>query len=120
MSENLEMLVTELRNAIHTGLPGEAAQFLMVPGNRPDPDPFKPSDYRSSAVCIVLCEDEHGHIFIPLILRKEYEGYHSGQISLPGGKFDAEDGELMNTAIRECREEIGLQEITIIGELSPL
>jgi 8-oxo-dGTP pyrophosphatase MutT (NUDIX family) len=32
----------------------------------------------------------------------------SGQVALPGGRFEPEDGELVNTAIRETSEETGV------------
>jgi 8-oxo-dGTP pyrophosphatase MutT (NUDIX family) len=120
MGAALGALVTKLGTEIQKGLPGESAQFLMVPGNRPFPDPYKQSDYRSSAVCIVLCEDPGGNIFIPLILRRTYDGHHSGQVGFPGGKFDESDGDLERTALRECEEEIGLKDLKVIGKLSPL
>ena len=44
---------------------------------------------------------------------------HGGQISFPGGKYDTMDESLINTALRETREEIGasLGNIEIFGSL---
>lgn len=73
---------------------------------------------RPGGVMILLYEDD-SHIKFPLIKRAEYLGAHSGQISLPGGKAEAdEDG--VATALRECYEEIGIQQdqINVIGRLS--
>lgn len=44
---------------------------------------------------------------------------HSGQISLPGGRYDAEDGSLLRTALRETEEELGVDPaaLTIWGRL---
>ncbi len=44
---------------------------------------------------------------------------HSGQIAFPGGKQDADDEDEVNTALREAREEIGLQAefVQILGTL---
>ena len=46
---------------------------------------------------------------------------HSGQISLPGGRYDAEDGSLLRTALRETEEELGVNpaDLTIWGRLEP-
>jgi len=44
---------------------------------------------------------------------------HKGQISFPGGAYQDGDGTLVNTALRECAEEIGLmaEQVEILGEL---
>lgn len=66
---------------------------------------------RPGSVLILLYE-ENGVIKFPLIKRAEYSGAHSGQISLPGGK--AEPGEdAVQTALRECEEEIGVPQHTV-------
>ena len=46
----------------------------------------------------------------------------SGHISLPGGGYQAEDGDLLVTAIRETREELGidLHGTRVLGSLPPL
>jgi 8-oxo-dGTP pyrophosphatase MutT (NUDIX family) len=56
-----------------------------------------------------------------LIQRPTYDGVHSGQVALPGGK--QEEGEsLQTTALRETHEEIGIasQQVKIIGELTQI
>ena len=47
---------------------------------------------------------------------------HSGQISFPGGKYEAGDGILMNTALREAHEEVGIapKEVNMLGALTEL
>lgn len=57
---------------------------------------------------------------IILTRRAEHLSTHQGQVAFPGGKFDQEDGTLLNTALRECHEEIGLapHQIEVIGPLS--
>jgi 8-oxo-dGTP pyrophosphatase MutT (NUDIX family) len=46
---------------------------------------------------------------------------HSGQISLPGGRYDLEDGSLLRTALRETQEELGVDPagLTLWGRLEP-
>lgn len=103
-------------------LPGQDAQYLMAPLNREriEPEILKVSHYKPSAVMILLCEDEHDQLFIPLTQRMTYNGAHSGQVSLPGGKYDPLDGDLMTTATRECYEEIGVKDLEVLGKLTEL
>jgi 8-oxo-dGTP pyrophosphatase MutT (NUDIX family) len=79
-------------------------------------------EFKRSAVIIVLCKDENDALFIPLIERFTYNGLHSGQISLPGGKFEEGDETHRNTALRECYEEIGVESahIELLGDLTEL
>ena len=47
---------------------------------------------------------------------------HAGEISFPGGKLDVNDSNLLETALRETREEIGLviSKDQVIGQLDPV
>ena len=76
--------------------------------------------YREAAVLILFYKREASLCF-PLTLRSEGTRNHRGQISLPGGA--REPGEsLRETALRETREEIGVDPslVELLGALSPL
>lgn len=106
-----------------TPLPGEEAQWRMAHISREKvrQEDFNNRNARQSAVMVLFCTDEAGKHFIPLTQRFEYAGAHSNQISLPGGKFEINDETLSHTAIRECREEIGVKhDIELVAPLSPL
>ena len=47
---------------------------------------------------------------------------HAGEISFPGGKLDVNDSNLLETALRETNEEIGLviSKDQVIGQLDPV
>lgn len=104
-------------------LPGESAHQKMSPLNRPMTSEALKSitDYRESAVAIVLFESED-RIECILTQRPEYAGTHSGQVSFPGGKKEIDDEHLEATARRECWEEIGVQLTPddFLGALSPV
>jgi 8-oxo-dGTP pyrophosphatase MutT (NUDIX family) len=73
---------------------------------------------RNAAVAAVILPGEE----LLLIKRTPDNSHHSGQISFPGGKADATDASLLETALREYREETGADssELKLAGLLSPL
>lgn len=103
-------LLEKLKTAFSGDLPGEAAHQRMAPLNRPISSQAlkNVNDYKLSAVAIVFYPSVET-IECVLIQRPFYEGAHSGQISFPGGKCDEQDPSTIDTAIRECYEEVGLQ-----------
>lgn len=114
--------LTRLKEQLQLPLPGFDAQWEMAHTKRDKvkPEDLQPSDFRRSAVMVLLIDRVDGYV-IPLTERHTYNGAHSGQVSFPGGKFEESDGTLLNTALRECQEEIGLSEnIEILGELSSI
>lgn len=44
-----------------------------------------------------------------LTKRADHLNSHSGEVSLPGGKWELQDDSLMRTALRETHEEIGME-----------
>ena len=60
-----------------------------------------------SAVVIPVHRSSDGELHIVMILRNP-GGVHGGQIAFPGGKRDPEDETMLDTALRELREELGL------------
>ncbi|MFP3631964.1 CoA pyrophosphatase, partial [Burkholderia sp. SIMBA_045] len=73
---------------------------------------------RPAAVLIPIIERPHGLSLI-LTRRSSKLRKHAGQISFPGGRFDETDSDLLDTALRETEEEIGLprSQVEVIGRL---
>lgn len=105
-------------------LRGEDAHGLYSPPYRPiiSYEDILTKNPKFAAVNILLYL-KNNEWYFPLMLRTENEhDRHSGQISLPGGKREETDENFAQTAIRETREEIGIDEhyIRIIREISPI
>lgn len=62
---------------------------------------------RHAAVLIALTDNELAPSVI-LTRRADHLNNHSGEVALPGGKWEQEDESLLVTALRESQEEIGL------------
>jgi 8-oxo-dGTP pyrophosphatase MutT (NUDIX family) len=81
-------------------------------------------DARPAAVALVLLEGPRG-LEILLIRRAERaDDPWSGQIALPGGRYDAGDPDLEATAVRETREETGVdlsgaERLGVLDDLYP-
>lgn len=108
---------------IQMPLPGKKAHLAMAP-QPVDLRRFE-SEYRDNprlSGVLLLLYPVGGEIFFPLIKRPEYLGAHSGQIALPGGKMELSDESIIQTALREAEEEIGVarNSVQIIGQLSEL
>ena len=104
-------------------LPGRQAQIKMSSLARIQElvNLSNSADAVQSSVLILLYPDD-GKIWLVLMLRPQYQGVHSGQISLPGGKYEDSDDSLIFTALREAKEEIGIDPVIvqIIGQLTEM
>ncbi|MFQ5782186.1 MAG: NUDIX hydrolase [Nitrosopumilus sp.] len=84
-----------------------------------NPDLKTDENYRLASVLVIIYGKE------PIVVMTEkpkHMKFHAGEISFPGGKLDNDDSDLLQTALRETSEEIGLN-ITknqIIGQLEPV
>ena len=62
---------------------------------------------RPAAVLVPVVD--HPQPTVLLTQRSAHLADHAGQIAFPGGKIDATDASPLDTALREAREEVGLQ-----------
>lgn len=114
---------SKLRLALSLELPGIESHLKLAPIERVEDLRKQKSslDAKSSAILITLFKEE-GKTKLIFILRSVYDGVHSGQISFPGGKKDSSDTDLVETALRETKEEVGItiERDDILGKLSNL
>src|SRR4051812_43354840 len=108
------------RRMLHAVSPlSEALVARITPG---DPRPGPEQDLRRAAVAVLLHDEPTGPRVL-LMKRAERESDPwSGHISLPGGRHEPFDSDLLDTAIRETREELGLDLTTTryVGQLESL
>lgn len=73
----------------------------------------------SPAAVLLPLYKKQGEYHILLTRRTQKVEHHKGQISFPGGARHEDDKGLMDTALRETFEEIGVQpeDVEILGEL---
>jgi 8-oxo-dGTP pyrophosphatase MutT (NUDIX family) len=76
------------------------------------------SPRRAAALCLIFA-DARGDAHIVLTERPSGDLRHAGQISFPGGAEDPGDQFPVGTALREAREEVGLDttDIEVVGTL---
>jgi 8-oxo-dGTP pyrophosphatase MutT (NUDIX family) len=112
--------ISQLENFLREQeLPGLKAQLLMAPRGR---DFTWPADEVMHAAVMLILFKRNSTFRLILTRRHDYDGPHSGQVSLPGGKTDPKDRGFEFTALRETHEEVGIrpEELRIIGKLTDL
>jgi 8-oxo-dGTP pyrophosphatase MutT (NUDIX family) len=97
-----------------------AAQIQQMLQAQPPCELSVPSR-RLAGVLAPLYEHE-GEYHMVFTKRSDRMLHHRGQISFPGGGHEPNDGSLLDTALRESDEEIGLApaHVTVLGQLDDL
>jgi 8-oxo-dGTP pyrophosphatase MutT (NUDIX family) len=93
-------------------------------GALPNDEAVLPSDHPRAAVAAILREHSPDHPAELLFIRRAEHPQDpwSGHIAFPGGRLEAGDRSLLETAIRETREEVGidLARADVLGRLPDL
>ncbi|MFD2561523.1 NUDIX hydrolase [Aquimarina rubra] len=96
-------------------VPGASSHFIMAPEVRKQElynIKIEEKNPRHAAVLMLMYPKET-RTYMALILRPTYEGVHSGQVALPGGKVETFDKTFQDAALRETWEEIGVNSDTV-------
>jgi 8-oxo-dGTP pyrophosphatase MutT (NUDIX family) len=104
--------------------PPEALVPVFADTGSPRPRPTwgaADASSRPAAVLVLVFPDEDGIARLVLTERVDRGGHHSGEVSFPGGRAEAEDEDLVATALREASEEVGLDVgqagVRVLGQL---
>ena len=106
-------------------LPGEAIQHKMAPIERLSElkkNAIQKQTARKAGVMALFYPSQSLDTHLILILRKTYKGVHSAQVGFPGGKIEPEDQSLLETALRETEEEVGVnaKSISVLKQLTEI
>jgi len=96
-----------IRRALAKECPGLPAQLHMSPPYREQSLPRQIVAPKHGGVLILLYPSD-GELCFVLMRRTDHLDHHKGQISLPGGRYEPEDSDYRETALREAREELGI------------
>lgn len=76
------------------------------------------SHFKPAAVLVAIQEREDDD-YLVLTKRSEQLNHHRGQVAFPGGRLEGGDSDALQAALRESREEIGIDpsHVRILGRL---
>lgn len=82
-------------------------------------EPPQITDLPDPAAVLIAITDDPDDPEVILTRRAAHLNNHSGEVSLPGGKWEPQDESLEQTALRETEEEIGLppEKVEVLGSL---
>ncbi|RQH03211.1 NUDIX hydrolase [Natrarchaeobius oligotrophus] len=85
-------------------------------------DPTEIDDQPYDAAVLAPIVDRDGEDHLLFTRRADHLGEHPGQMSFPGGGAEAVDETILETALREANEEIGLErtEADVVGQLDDI
>jgi 8-oxo-dGTP pyrophosphatase MutT (NUDIX family) len=124
-SNTTQQAIGLLAERLSADLPGWKAQIKMAPLWRIQEmarNPVFPTDAKVACVLALLHLQDGVWKIILMERTVNPRDRHSGQVSFPGGRYEESDGDLVNVAIREAEEEIGVAaaHIRIAGQLTSL
>jgi 8-oxo-dGTP pyrophosphatase MutT (NUDIX family) len=121
--ELFHIFVDKIQKQLKLELPGKWAQAKMMPViHEQNLQYFSHNLELKKAAVLIILYPEKDSINTIFIERTPDPGPHSGQIAFPGGRKENSDIDLLQTALREADEEIGvkLARNMVIGCLSPI
>ena len=83
---------------------------------------FTPPEGLRSAGVLVPLRARGDEVSVVLARRTEQVPHHKGQVCFPGGSRDPGDPDLLETALRESEEELGIrrEDVEILGTMDPV
>jgi len=124
MSNTALNISSRIRQLLVNDLPGQHYQNKMSPVVENELYRIVPKDHKVACVMTLIHQKPNKEWFVTYIRRASShpDDKHAGQIGFPGGKFESEDQSLLDCALREVEEELGIAptNIEVLGELTSL
>lgn len=94
----------------------------MLPERAPAPNPRWPLEGRIDSAVAVPLQPVGSDLVVWLTKRPDGMRHHAREVSFPGGKREPYDATLLDTALRELEEEVGVppDATTLLGALGPV
>lgn len=125
MSDLADITVSLLREKLAgTKAPGNPTDVVMPAGSERWPRFIRErivQKLQPAGVLIPVLE-RSGQLSVLLTQRSAELKHHAGQVSFPGGRMEDADEDVVQAALRETHEEVGIppEAITVIGYLDPM
>ena len=114
--------INKIGEQLQHPLPGQEAQYRMATAVRYKRAPAPPTAVDAGVLALFYPRDADWHIVLIERTSRYENDRHKGQISFPGGRYEATDPDMEFTAVREAEEEVGIDrnDITVLGKLTEL
>ncbi|HMB76532.1 MAG TPA: CoA pyrophosphatase [Kiloniellaceae bacterium] len=115
----IERFAAENEKAGGRGLRSSADAALPRGDHDLNPELYDPAQTLRQAAVLVPLVDHDSDLTVLLTRRSSHLAHHAGQISFPGGRIEKGDRDAFAAALREAKEEIGLDadRVRLIGRL---
>ena len=106
-----------------TSKPKDPMDIELPPGSERWPEQLREelsTDLKPAGVLIPVVQRRRD-LTILMTRRADYLAHHPGQVSFPGGRMEEVDVDIVETALRETEEEVGIarHQVTVIGHMRP-
>jgi 8-oxo-dGTP pyrophosphatase MutT (NUDIX family) len=124
MPQLADITIVQIRERLaHTRMPSDPLKVSLPPEVPRWPASLTAqltSGLTPAGVLIPIIERAAG-LSLLLTQRSAELKHHAGQISFPGGRMEDSDRHILDTALRETREEVGIhpQDVEVAGYLDP-